>query len=175
MISFVIAVSENYGIGLDNKLPWAHLKGDMAWFKRVTLNKPVVMGSSTWDSLPRKPLPGRTNVVLTTRGSIDGADLLLSGDPEYVVQQLARHFDKVDGECQEVCVIGGAKVYEALWPWVRRLYITRVPQVVKADTYFRIDDLMATSTQDQYQGWRLSSRETHFDPDHVTFEVWDYR
>jgi dihydrofolate reductase len=169
-ISFVLAVSENYGIGIDNKLPWAHLKRDMAWFKQNTKGKPVVMGSSTWDSLPLKPLPGRTNVVLTTRGAIVGSDLVLSGAPNKVVANLAELFPS-----QEVCVIGGAKVYEELWPYVYRIYLTRVPQVVEADTYLRIDDLMQSDTTNEYQGWRLTSRETHFDPDHVTFEIWDYK
>lgn len=170
ILSYVLAVSENYGIGINNALPWAHLKGDMAWFRNNTKGKPVVMGSSTWDSLPRKPLPMRTNVVLTTRGAIDGADYVLNGTASQIMSELETRFPN-----QEVCVIGGAKVYDDLWPYVHRLYITRVPQVVAADTYFRIDDKMNADTVNEYQGWKLSHRETHFDPDHLTFEIWDFR
>jgi dihydrofolate reductase len=168
-LSFVLAVSENYGIGINNKLPWAHLKSDMVWFKQTTKGKPVVMGSSTWDSLPLKPLPGRTNVVLTTRGAIVGTDMLLAGEPANVVAQLTQRFPD-----QEVCVIGGAKVYEALWPFVDRIYLTRVPQVVEADTYLRIDDLMQSDASSHNRSWVVTASELHFDPDHVTFEIWDH-
>lgn len=169
MISFVLAVSENYGIGLNNSLPWGHLKGDMAWFRECTMGKPIVMGSSTWDSLPRKPLPGRTNVVLTTRGAIGGATVM-SGDSSEIVHHLKAEFGD-----QEICIIGGAKVYDAMWPFCKRIYLTRVPQVVEADTYFRIDDKMNADTENEYKGWKLTARETHFDPSHLIFEIWEHQ
>ncbi len=64
MISIIVAVSEDWGIGKDNELLW-HIPEDLKRFKSLTLGKTVIMGKKTWESLPRKPLPGRKNIVLT--------------------------------------------------------------------------------------------------------------
>lgn len=169
-ISMIVAVSENYGIGIDNKLPWNHLSQDMKWFKEKTKGKVILMGSSTWASLPFKPLPMRTNIVLSTRPDAlqEGAHEVLALTPGDAVELLKAQYPD-----QEIIIIGGAKVYTDFMPYASRLYITRVPQVVKADTYLRIDDLMLQQQQGDYDGFRLTHRETHFDPDHVTFEIWD--
>ncbi|MFN6941465.1 MAG: dihydrofolate reductase, partial [Parvibaculum sp.] len=76
-ISFVVAIADNGVIGRDNGLPWK-LSGDMAHFKRVTMGKPVIMGRKTWESLPRKPLPGRPNIVVTRDPSYraEGAEVV---------------------------------------------------------------------------------------------------
>ena len=66
-IAFVVAVAENGVIGRDGQLPW-RLPSDLKWFRKRTLGKPVIMGRKTWDSLPRKPLPGRMNIVLSQDG-----------------------------------------------------------------------------------------------------------
>ena len=63
-ISLIVAFTQNRIIGKDNQMPW-HLPRDLAWFKRNTLNKPVIMGRKTWESLPKKPLPGRRNIVIS--------------------------------------------------------------------------------------------------------------
>lgn len=170
ILSMIVAVSENYGIGINNALPWAHLKQDMQWFKENTKGKPVVMGSSTWNSLPRKPLPMRTNIVLSSKVDAleQGANQVLCLPPEKVMEVLREQFPG-----QEVCIMGGAKVYQDFMPYASRLYITRVPQVVEADTYLRIDDMMLQCQKGDYDAFRLTLRETHFDPDHVVFEIWD--
>ena len=64
MISIIVAVSEDWGIGKDNELLW-HISEDLKRFKRLTTGKTVIMGKKTWESLPRRPLPGRKNIVLT--------------------------------------------------------------------------------------------------------------
>ena len=64
MISIIVAVSEDWGIGKDNELLW-HISEDLKRFKRLTFGNTVVMGKKTWESLPRRPLPGRKNIVLT--------------------------------------------------------------------------------------------------------------
>src|SRR5664280_2468087 len=64
MISIIVAVSEDWGIGKDNELLW-HISEDLKRFKRLTLGNIVIMGKRTWESLPRRPLPGRKNIVLT--------------------------------------------------------------------------------------------------------------
>ena len=64
VIALVVAVSRNGVIGRDGGLPW-HISSDLKRFKAITLGKPVIMGRKTWESLPRKPLPGRSNIVVT--------------------------------------------------------------------------------------------------------------
>ena len=64
MISIIVAVSDDWGIGKDNELLW-HIPEDLRRFKRLTMGKSVIMGKKTWESLPRRPLPGRKNIVLT--------------------------------------------------------------------------------------------------------------
>ena len=67
-ISLIAAMAEDRVIGVDNKLPWK-LPADLAWFKKNTLNKPIVMGRKTWESLPFRPLPGRDNIIITRDNS----------------------------------------------------------------------------------------------------------
>ena len=70
-IAFVVAVARNGVIGADGGLPW-RLSSDLKRFKTLTMGKPVIMGRKTWESLPRKPLPGRTNIVVTTAARLSG-------------------------------------------------------------------------------------------------------
>ena len=72
MIKAILACDEEWGIGKDGDLPWPHNSADLKWFKDNTVNGIVVMGKSTWDSLPRKPLPKRKNIVVT-RTKLDSA------------------------------------------------------------------------------------------------------
>ena len=78
-IALVVARARNGVIGRDGDLPW-RLKSDMAFFKQVTMGKPIVMGRKTWDSLPRRPLPGRLNIVVTRQSGFaaDGAEVFSS-------------------------------------------------------------------------------------------------
>ena len=71
MISLVVAVSRNGVIGRDGGLPW-HLSSDLKLFKAITLGKPIIMGRKTWESLPRRPLPGRINIVITRKPAFVG-------------------------------------------------------------------------------------------------------
>jgi dihydrofolate reductase len=157
-ISLIVAVADNNAIGIENKLPWAHIKEDMMWFKEHTKDKTVVMGSSTWDSLPKKPLPNRTNIVLSSR-DIQGADLVLNGTAQEIVDQLTKTHN-------EIVIMGGAKVYNDFAPLVSRMYITRVHQNVEADTYLDIDAMLAI-----LGGFACDSR-IHNPDIGVSFEIW---
>ena len=64
IVTLIVAVAENGVIGVNGALPW-HIPEDLKRFKALTLGKPMIMGRKTWDSLPRRPLPGRTNIVVT--------------------------------------------------------------------------------------------------------------
>jgi len=129
IIALVVAVAENGVIGKDGKLPW-RIPEDMKWFKERTLGKPCVMGRKTWESLPKRPLPGRTNIVVTRERSYlaDGA---------VVVHTLEAALDVAAGEgAGEIMVIGGADLYRAALPLARRIYLTSVHGAVDGDTLF---------------------------------------
>ncbi len=127
-ISLVVAVAENGVIGTDNGLPW-RLKGEMRHFKATTMGKPVIMGRKTFESIG-KPLPGRTNIVLTRSGGSVPDGVVL-------VQSLAEAFDaaRTTGT-DEACVIGGADIYTQALPFAHTLHFTRVHMHARGDTLF---------------------------------------
>ena len=126
VISLVYAVSRNGVIGLKGDLPW-RLSSDLKHFKAVTIGKPVIMGRKTWDSLPRKPLPGRTNIVITRHRDWKADAALVAHDVQGAVA--------LAGDVPEICVIGGAEIFKAFLPLASRIYLTRVLADVEGDTF----------------------------------------
>jgi dihydrofolate reductase len=144
-----VARSRNGVIGRDGGLPW-RIRSDLALFKQLTLFKPIIMGRKTWDSLPRKPLPGRMNLVLSRDGSFEpqGA-VVCEGFSEAV--EIAREQAQEDG-AEEVCVIGGRALFELALPRARRIYLTEVDAEVEGDVLMPdIDEAV----------WREVRREVH--------------
>ena len=143
MISYVVAVARNGVIGREGGLPW-HISTDLKRFKEITMGKPVVMGRKTWESLPRKPLPGRRNIVFTRQLDYraDGAEIVASAEQAIAL---------CAGEL-EIAVIGGGEIYRMFWPKVDRLYLTEVDLAVDGDTHFPVVDAAQ---------WREVSREVH--------------
>lgn len=125
-VSAVVAASENDVIGCDGGLPW-HLSSDLKLFKEITLGKPIIMGRRTWDSLPKKPLPGRRNIVISRQKgfSADGAELAHSLDDALAL---------CAGE-EEVSIIGGGQIYADALEHTNRIYLTRVHLEVEGDTF----------------------------------------
>lgn len=144
-----IARAKNGVIGRDGKLPW-RLKSDLAIFKQVTLGKPVIMGRNTWESLPLRPLPGRTNIVLTRDGSFEPKGAVVCDTFSEAVQ-IAREQATDDG-VGEFCVIGGASVFEMAVPRAQRLYLTEVHAEVEGDVVLPPFD---------ESRWREVHREDH--------------
>ncbi len=142
-IALVVAVSRNGVIGRDGGLPWK-VSGDLKKFKDVTLGKPIIMGRKTWESLPRKPLPGRLNIVLTRAcdREFPGATVVSSTD---AALQTARGTGS-----EEVCIIGGGEIYKSFFDNADRIYLTQIDIEVDGDTRFPAD---------LSHGWRLVSRE----------------
>jgi len=128
MISYVVAVARNGVIGREGGLPW-HISTDLKRFKEITMGKPVVMGRKTWDSLPRKPLPGRRNIVITRQ-----ADYRVT-DPEVAVVADLSAALAAAGDVSEVVVIGGAEIYALAMPRADRIELTRVRASVEGDTF----------------------------------------
>lgn len=127
MISIIAAVSDDLGIGRDNRLLW-QIPDDLKRFKKLTMGKCVVMGKKTWESLPVKPLPGRKNVVLT-----DNRDEYFNCDA--TAYSLNDALTACSGQ-EEIFIIGGGSVYRQFMPLADRLYITRVHAKATADTFF---------------------------------------
>jgi dihydrofolate reductase len=124
-ISFVLAMADNGVIGKGGTLPW-RIADDMRRFKALTIGKPCIMGRRTWESLPKKPLPGRANIVVTRDRSFraEGAVVVHSVD-EAIAQA---------GEVPEICIIGGADIYRAALPQATLIYLTQVHGDVEGDT-----------------------------------------
>ena len=145
-VVLVLAVSENGVIGRGNALPW-DLPDDLQHFKRVTMGCPVVMGRKTFESVGR-PLPGRTNIVLTRDASWHHAGVVVASDTQGAVER-AQQQALLDG-APALCVIGGAEIYRAFLPMADKIILTEVHGTVSGDAYF---DLA------QIAGWREISRQ----------------
>jgi dihydrofolate reductase len=125
IISLIAAMATDRVIGMDNAMPWT-LPGDLDWFKRNTLGKPVVMGRITYESIGR-PLPGRLNIVISRNpGSDEGVAWVSSIDEALAVADYA----------EEIMVIGGGKVYELFIPLANRMYLTHIDAEVIGDAHF---------------------------------------
>ena len=142
-----IARARNGVIGRNGKLPW-RLKSDMAIFRATTMGKPVIMGRKTWESLPKKPLIGRTNIVLSRDGSFEPQGAVVCEEFSEAVS-IAREQAEEDGT-SEICVIGGASLFELALAKARRLYLTEVDADVEGDVVLSpIDDTRWTEVRSQ--------------------------
>jgi dihydrofolate reductase len=130
-IAFVVAMSQNRVIGIDNGLPW-RLPADMKWFVEVTMGKPVIMGRKTYDSIPARfrPLRGRQNIVVTRN-----RDYVAPGTTVVYSIDEALAIAKAD-QPTEIIVGGGAILYEALLPQADRLYLTLIEGEFEGDAFF---------------------------------------
>jgi dihydrofolate reductase len=144
-ISLICATSQNGVIGLNNRLPW-HLPADLAHFKKLTMGHHILMGRRTYQSIGR-PLPGRTNVVITRQKDFQAEGCLMA----HSVEQAIALCHKDD----EIFVIGGAEIYQQTLPVADKIYLTIIHQDFEGDTFlFEIDKTV----------WQETSRED-FAPD----------
>lgn len=161
-LSLIVAIDENNVMGLNNHLPW-HLPADMKYFKNQTWGMPVVMGRKTFESLG-KPLPGRTNIVITRTTTW-----------AFEKVQVAHKLDEavrlaLGTGAREVFVIGGGEIFKTALPQANRMYITRIHHRFEGDVFFP-----EFSTVE----WQLVKSHTH-EPDEknayaYTFEIWERR
>lgn len=144
-MKLIIACDPKGGIGFDGKLPWTNLQGDLPRFKELTSGKIVVMGRKTWDSLPKKPLPNRTNWVKTTR-PIDG---VTNPDHDVIAKE------------REVWLIGGAKMIESYWQYIDEIHLSRTFAEYTCDTFI---DLLRL--ENEFMCWFKDTLTDH------TYEIW---
>ena len=147
-IVLIAAVAENGVIGRGGAMPW-RLKSDMQHFRALTMGKPVVMGRKTYLSLAVKPLPGRTNIVVTRDASFTAPGVLVARSLEGAL--VAARGDALRRGA-DIMVIGGAEIYAETMPLADRLEITRIHLSPEGDTRFPSIDPAA---------WGESPREEH--------------
>jgi dihydrofolate reductase len=126
-ISLIVAMASNRAIGLNNKMPW-HLPADLKRFKKITMGSPILMGRKTFESIGR-PLPGRTNIVLTRNPAYTQEGCVVVNDLETAIWTGCRNHG-------EIFVIGGSDLYQALLPKARTIYLTEIQKEFPGDTFF---------------------------------------
>lgn len=134
-LSLIVATAKNNAIGRNNELPW-HLPQDLKYFKSVTLGKPVIMGRKTFESIG-KPLPGRTNIVVTRQKNWSVAGVLVAKSVEEALDIAQQFRGEQSSLADEVMVIGGAEIYRHALPIADRVYLTKIDiDVDGADAFF---------------------------------------
>ncbi len=158
-LSLVAAIAENFALGKDNKLLW-HLSNDLKFFKTYTLGKVIVMGRKTFESIGKRALPGRMNVVITRDPSLHAENVLVFKTLDAALE----HFKN----SEEVCVVGGAQMYKEALSKADKLVLTRVSVSPEADVFF---------PEIKWENWNLISEEKHYaDEKHAynyTFQVYE--
>ena len=164
IISHLVAVSNELVIGVDNDLPW-NLKDDLAHFKKYTLNKVIIMGRKTYESIGR-PLPNRINYVISrTIKEIDGAHVF--NNLEEAMLSAEKHNKNLDIE-NEIVIIGGGYLFEETLPILNKLVITKVDCSVAGDVYYPKINM---------KNWELISSESYTkDSDNdYNFKIEEYK
>lgn len=149
-ISIIVAMASNRVIGFNNQMPW-HLSADLKKFKQITMGSPIIMGRKTYESIGR-PLPGRQNVVISRSASYHPNGCQVFNSLDSAIQAFSSY--------EDIFVIGGATLYQALLPKASYLYITQINKHFDGDTYF--PDIDA-------ERWRTVSREDIDNDDSVDF------
>ena len=125
-LSLIVAMDKNRVIGREGKLPW-HLSDDLRNFKKITLNKPVIMGRKTHESIG-KPLPDRKNIIITRNPDYEADGCVVCHDLDAALKLCAQD--------EEAVIIGGAEIYRQALDRVDRIYLTEVQAEVEGDVYF---------------------------------------
>jgi dihydrofolate reductase len=125
-ISLIVAMASNRAIGLNGRMPW-HLSADLKHFKQVTMGSPVLMGRKTFEAIGR-PLPGRENIIISRNADYQAEGCTVFHDLELALQYT--------GHCQQVFIIGGATLYQAMLAQADYLYLTLIEREFAGDTFF---------------------------------------
>jgi dihydrofolate reductase len=152
-ISLVVAMASNRVIGHRGTLPW-HIPEDLKRFKALTWGKPVIMGRKTWDSPPKEPLPGRTNIVITRNPNFHAASAIVARNFLHAVS-LAR-----GTASSEIMVIGGEKIFSAALPFGRTIHLTEIAASPEGDAFMPPIDRLE---------WRQAARDGPYCADGLSY------
>ena len=160
MITAIVAVNEDWGIGYNNDL-LEHIPADLQHFKAVTIGRVVVMGLNTWNSLPKKPLPNRLNVI------IEPTEYYKVPDEPIIHMDLNEFLNMSKGLGMEYVVIGGGSIYKQLLPYCDRVYVTKIyKKHENVDTYFpNLDEMNC------WEQTPVGNPETYKD---FSYQFWRY-
>jgi dihydrofolate reductase len=129
MISAIVAVDNNWGIGFNGDL-LEHIPEDLKYFKELTTGHVVVMGTNTWNSLPIKPLPKRGNIIISSADRL----IMCKNTVRLHMEDVLDYFDYTE---DDIFIIGGGSIYNQLLPFCDRVYVTKIyKDHVNVDTYF---------------------------------------
>jgi len=157
IISILVAVSQNRVIGKENKIPW-HLPADLKYFKQLTMNHHIIMGRATYESIGR-PLPGRTNVVITRQEDYSAQGCVIMSDI-----RAAFEYCRQRGET-ECFIIGGGDIIRQTLVWADKVYMTLVFHDFEGDTF-----LPELNSDD----WKMMSEDRHL-PDEKNHYAYAFR
>jgi len=127
LISLIVAMASNRVIGDRGDIPWK-IPGEQKMFKEITLGHVVIMGRKTYESLIR-PLPGRTNIVVTRQTDYEAPGCIIA-------QDLDRAINSIAADESEAFIIGGGQLYQETIPVADRIYVTLIPREIPGDTFF---------------------------------------
>lgn len=169
MVSAIVAVDNNWGIGYNGDL-LEHIPEDLRYFKELTTSHVVVMGSKTWDSLPKKPLKDRLNIVVSSKPREVLGDMSIRIDMEELMIRMIymkRNALVNPAEEEEWFIIGGSSIYQQLLPFCDRVYVTKIyKDHDNVDTYFpNLDELK------EWSPTKCEDPQTHFD---LSYQFWQY-
>lgn len=159
MIAAVVAVDNNWGIGYNGDL-LVNIPDDLRHFRQLTSGSMVVMGRKTWDSLPKKPLPNRTNIVISNQGttSLHKDAMRMSLDDLLLV---------INDIQYDVFVIGGGEIYKQLLPYCDRVYVTKIlKDFENVDTYF--------PNLDKSSEWAPAMMSQVYYYKDLAYQFWEY-
>ena len=159
MITLIVAMGKNREIGKENQLLW-HLPKDLKRFKELTSGYPIIMGRKTYESIG-KPLPNRTNIVISRKNDWFEEGILIVGS----IKEAVKFAKKID---EEVFVLGGGNIYEQTIDFADKLEVTLVDAVLDADTFFpKINEKVWQKTNEEYH---QKDEKNEFDFCFQTFE-----
>lgn len=170
MISAIVAVDNNYGIGSNNNL-LVHIPEDLNNFKRITSNSIIIMGRKTYDSLPKKPLPNRANIVISSNVDEelmfevknDGSIFIRLDDVKKMLDHISKNPYLLD-----IYIIGGGTIYKELLPYCEKAYVTKINHSYDdVDTYFPNIDKM--------QNWKLEASSDIRNYNNIEYQFCLYR
>lgn len=160
MISAIVAVDENWGIGYNGDL-LEHIPEDLKYFKQLTSGNTIVMGRKTWDSLPKKPLPNRFNIVITSQER--HFEEMTAFIPFSEAVSRLKHSSKED----DWFIIGGGQIYKELLPYCDRVYVTKIfKNHNQVDIYF--------PNLDESEEWIPAACTDIRQYKDLTYQFWQY-
>lgn len=155
-ITLIAALAQNHVIGKNNQMPW-HIPEDFAFFKQYTMGKPVIMGRKTWESLPKKPLPNRRNIVITRQMGFQAAGAEVFSSVQAALNACA--------DAGEIIIMGGEQIYAQTLDLATDLRLTEVKLTPDGDAFF---------PKFSPECWQKKSHETHLSKNNIEFAFTHY-